>query len=401
MYEYQTPTGYGDTFFVYNFNGEDIPLANGNDYTLVGVTIDDGMFVCRVWSGGALIVDVTTGTVQMYDGVKNAWFLYQPILVGSMFPPSLAVTPEKVYRDNSAFRFDLTDVALTVNTNGSASVYADQMAWYGVKRNPGNVNDPLPSTYKYYEKPFAYPVTITLDDYGPSDVSGNPIPGLAAPTQYQQLIQDYDFELRRITVAQASSAGSVDLAGEGEGVIRCFGTVGVGVGTFDDNAGTPNQPMTVTVVGNQIKLEDSTDAFGNPSGTAAQAVSLMQSTPAVTALVSTVLIIAGSVPITNSYSIISGSGGGLLSYASPFKILLYDATWRQRSTIPLLSELMCYTQNTSYPKSTMPNNNWPSPPLMYPVNSVIRFDIFSLIPTGDALPISIQLLFEGIRRIAC
>jgi len=204
MYDYQTPDGYGDSFFIYNFNGEDIPLTNGNDYTLVGIPIEDGMFVCRVWSGGASIVNVTTGTVQMYDGVKNAWFLYQPLLIGSMFPPAMAVVPEKVYRDNSAFRFDLANVELAVNQNGllgGASVYADQMAWYGVKRIRGGVSDQAPSNYKYYEKPFSYPITLELTNYGPSDGAGNPIPGLAAPTEYTILIQDFDFELRRITVS--------------------------------------------------------------------------------------------------------------------------------------------------------------------------------------------------------
>lgn len=200
MYDYETPEGYGDTFFIYNFNGEDIPLTNGNNYTLIGVPVQDGLFVCRAWSGGVLIVNATTGTVQMYDGVKCAWFQL-PILQGGIFPPSMAVLPEKVYRDNSALRFDLTNVALNVNVS-VASVYADQMAWYGVKRVRGGVSDPAPSNYKYYEKPFSYPITITINNYGPSDpITGNPIVGLATPTQYQILIQDFDFELRRISMS--------------------------------------------------------------------------------------------------------------------------------------------------------------------------------------------------------
>src|ERR1700685_4645167 len=165
MYDYETPSGYGDTFFVYNFNGEDIPLANGNSYTYVGGPVEDGIFVCRVWSGGALILNTTTGTIQMYDGVKHIWFRYQPILQSNIFPSGMAVSPERVYRDNSALRFDLINVNLKVNTNGTASVYADQMAWYGVKRVQGSVSDPAPSNYKYYEKPFSYPVSISLTNY--------------------------------------------------------------------------------------------------------------------------------------------------------------------------------------------------------------------------------------------
>jgi len=90
-----------------------------------------------------------------------------------------------------------------------------------------------------------------------------------------------------------------------------------------------------------------------------------------------------------------------LAFSSPFKILLYDATWRQRMTVPILSELLCYSQTRLQPASSMPNNNWPSPPMTYPVNSVIRFDIFSLIPSGVTLPVTVVLNFEGVRRIAC
>lgn len=89
------------------------------------------------------------------------------------------------------------------------------------------------------------------------------------------------------------------------------------------------------------------------------------------------------------------------AFASPFKILLYDATWRQRSTVPVLSELICHNPTNAQPPSSMPNNSWPSPPMMYPVNSVIRFDIFSLIPSGVTLPVNIVLTFEGVRRIRC
>jgi hypothetical protein len=294
MYDYLTPDGYGDTFFIYNVNGEDIPIVNGNSYSLLGVPVQDGMFVCRAWSGGALLVNVSNGTVQMYDGVRNSWFQL-PILQGN-FPPSIAVLPEKVYRDNSALRFDLTNVSLKTNNNGSNQVYADQMAWYGAKRTQGNVSDPMQSSYKYYEKPFAYPITLTLTNYGPSS-GGLAIPGLAAPTQYTIQIQDYDFELRRIGL--------------------------------------------------------------------------------------------------------STSGKSINNYASPFKILLYDATWRQRMTVPIISELICHNASNLATPSSMPNNVWPSPPMMYPVNSVIRFDIFSLIPGGDSLPVTVNLTFEGVRRINC
>jgi hypothetical protein len=401
MYEYETPSGYGDTFFIYNVNGEDIPLVNGSSYSLVGLPVEDGMFVCRVWSGGILLVNATTGTVQMYDGVKCAWFQL-PILQGN-FPPSMAVLPEKVYRDNSALRFDLANVALKTNSNGTANVYADQMAWYGAKRVLGGPSDPLPSLYKYYEKPFSYPIAFGLTNFGPSGVGGIAVAGLSAPTQYSILIQDFDFELRRISVFTASgTAGSIIFGGEEpNGSIKFAGTGGTTINMSAANIGVPNQVATVTVVGTVITINVATDAGGNEISTVAQIVALVAATPAAALLVTASQIIVGTLPVPNFGIISGGGGGGGSAYASPFKILLYDATWRQRMSVPILSELLCHNPSTVPPPSTMPNNCWPSPPMMYPVNSVIRFDVFSLIPTGDALPVNVGLVFEGVRRIAC
>jgi hypothetical protein len=313
------------------------------------------------------------------------------------------VLPEKVYRDNTALRFDLTNTDLKVNANGTASVYADQVAWYGVKRNPGNVSDPLKSSYKYYEKPFSYPIAFNLENYGPSDISGAAIPGLAVPSQYTILITDYDFELRRISVFTATGvSGSITFGGEEpSGLIKFVGTPGTTIILSAANIGVPNQPLTISVVGTVITINVQSDAGGNELTTVAQTVALVAATPAAAALVTASQLAVGTLPVPNFGIIPGGGGGGGSAYASPFKILLYDATWRQRMTVPILSELICHNPSTVPPTSTMPNNAWPSPPMMYPVNSVIRFDIFSLIPTGDGLPVSVQLNFEGVRRIHC
>lgn len=91
---------------------------------------------------------------------------------------------------------------------------------------------------------------------------------------------------------------------------------------------------------------------------------------------------------------------------SPFKILLYNTDWRQVSSLPVLSNLFCYlapgVQGGGVPFASAGELNfWPSPPLMYRVNSVIRFDIYSLLVTPTELPQTYELLFEGVRRIPC
>lgn len=405
MYPYIVPPGMGDSFYIYTVNGEDIPIVLGGSYSLLGITVEDADFIWRAWSGAALLL-AGTGTVQIYDGVRNAFFQL-PILQAGMFPPSMAIVPEKKFRNNTSLRFDLTNTALATNSNGTTAVYADQMAWYGVKRSPGGIMDPGKSVYKYYEKPFIYPLTFQLTNYGPSN-GALPIPGLAAPTQYTQLITDYDFELRRIIKTVVSSAsGFASLLIDSEAGAFLVTAVVSGTGgnaiTIAIVAGAiPNFTVQIGVVGNAITITIPLDLYA----AASTVVNAINTNPASAALVTAMNVNnpVATVPLLSTTHLSGGSGGGGSTpspYASPFKITLYDAAWRARTNIPILAELICTDVNSANPQSTAPNNAWPSPPLMYPINSVIRFDIYSLIPTGDALPVSVTLLFDGVRRIAC
>ncbi len=405
MYDYITPAGFGDTFYIYTVNGEDIPLTNGGSATLVGIVVDDGMFVCRVWSGASELL-ATAGTIQVYDGVKCAWFQL-PVLQSGIMPSGMAVLPEKVYRVNSVIRFDLANVELAVNSNGTANVYADQMAFIGARRVSNGPSDPLPSLYQYYEKPFSYPFTFQLTNYGPSSVSGAAIPGLAAPTQYSILIQDFDFELRRILVtSQASGSGGPAVFFNETGQALQVASVGGVSGTVNLNSAipptTPNLPLVVTVVGHVINVQYATNGGGFWISTVDQVVAAINAAAGAFAFATKLLPGSISGLPDSPASANFGPGTATMSpYASPFKIMLYDATWRQRMSVPVLSELLCTNLSTVPPVSMSPNNAWPCPPMMYPVNSVIRFDIFSLIPTGDTLPTTVTLLFDGVRRIAC
>jgi len=86
----------------------------------------------------------------------------------------------------------------------------------------------------------------------------------------------------------------------------------------------------------------------------------------------------------------------------PFAILLYNSSWRQTSNIPLHIERIAKPiAGPGTAISQQPYNPFPSPPLMYPINSVIRFNIYSMIPSGSTLPVNVSLLFNGVRRIPC
>lgn len=116
MYEYQTPDGYGDIFFVYVYDGAAGGLMDGKDYSLLGIPVTDGAFCCRAWNGAYAVLSQTAGAlgkIQIYDSNLAAWF-DNPT---SCYTPNptrqcACIVPEKVYVVDGAIRFDLLNVEL-------------------------------------------------------------------------------------------------------------------------------------------------------------------------------------------------------------------------------------------------------------------------------------------------
>lgn len=88
--------------------------------------------------------------------------------------------------------------------------------------------------------------------------------------------------------------------------------------------------------------------------------------------------------------------GVALTVASPFAVLLYDSVYRARMNYPLLAELLMDDTGV-----TQGRNFFPSPPIMYAVNRSITFDIFTLLDSAVTLPVTVNLLLDGYRRIPC
>jgi hypothetical protein len=288
MYDYQgTPPGMGDTFFQYVFDAQGQGLVDGTTRNRLGVPVTDGEFVLRYWSGLPTIAD----RLQIYDWLarrfaSDAMFLGAASLAGY---GQMVVLPEVKYPVNGNIRFDLTNITQTLATSG---LNASQLVFSGVRRRANAVSDPAPSSYKYYEKPFSYPYTLSINNYG---IVG----GVLQPSvQFIIPVTEYDFELRRV----------------------------------------------------ELELQSS-------------------------------------------------------NQTSQFKILLYNQDRRQVANLPVLSNLFCHinssVQGGGEPFAGKELAFFPSPPLLYRVNSVIRFDIFSLLVSPTALPQTFQLLFNGVRRIPC
>lgn len=280
LYPYTVPAGYGDTYFCYVYDAQGEGLTDGREYSQLGVPINNGDFILRYISG---LNTLATG-FNAYDWLLRAFYSSSARL-GS-FAQGMLVQPEVKYFDNGQIRFDLEDVAQAVaGVDGALTVLRSQLLFWGARRRKDVQSDPAPSTYRYHEVEFAYPYTLSINNYASSG-------GVFLPAVEQRIsIQDYDFELRRIELALQSE-----------------------------------------------------------------------------------------------------------EQASQFKMLLYDQNWAATSNRPILSNYLCHTDPR---ESSGELAFFPCPPLLYRVNSVLRFDVSSLLFAPTALPQTFQLLFKGVRRIPC
>lgn len=272
MYDYTTPDGFGDYFYIYVYNPGQKGLVTGKSYSYIPIEIQDGNFIMRAWAGAGSTLSSSGavsawGTIQIYDA-RVRLFFDVPTSVFSASNTGTAELPEKEYPINSALRFDLNNVSPATDVTGVTPV--SQLAFYGVRRVEGVQSDPAPSSYEYREEDFSYSVSFLLPTDATSTSPGSPI-------QYTVPVQDFDFELRRIEYNYTSPSGQ-------------------------SGAADPAHPE--------------------------------------------------------------------------FQMMLYDSNWRGRSNSPVNCNRLCH-----YPFSTNgPVNHCPAPGIAYPVNSVIRFDILSLIP---------------------
>lgn len=284
MYDYTTPTGFGDTFYQYVFDAQDVSgIANGQTLFQVGPHVVDGDFLLRYWSGLSTIAQ----GLKFYDWqgrFRSSDFMTLGTAANQF--ANMVVTPELWYPDNSYIRQDLQTVALVVaGTDTGTTLYKSQMVYTGAKRRANTVSDPVPSAYKYYEKPYAIPYTLSINNYA---TTGGVVNG---PTQIQIKVEDFDFELRRIELA----------------------------------------------------LQDN-------------------------------------------------------QQSSQFKVTLYDNNRMARSNRPVLSNMFFHLNPQT---SSGEFNFWPCPPILFPVNGAIYFDIWSLLFSPTVLPQTFQLLLHGVRRIPC
>ena len=184
-YSYPTPPGYGDTFYIYAFDTD--LLAAGSDVLNQHLSISDGSFLARWWTGVSALGNAAAG-VQIRDRLQNNFFSepITPYAAGSSIQDLMGtgwgIVPEVFYPENGYIGLDFYGIRPTPLKPG-------QIAFGGVRRRQGFHNDPFPSSYPWYEEVYSYQADFTIPA-GWSASSGGFLVSIP--------ITQFDFELRRI-----------------------------------------------------------------------------------------------------------------------------------------------------------------------------------------------------------
>lgn len=93
---------------------------------------------------------------------------------------------------------------------------------------------------------------------------------------------------------------------------------------------------------------------------------------------------------------VTDANGAAITVPSPFAITLYDSALVARSNLPVMSEFLIDDAVTPTGR-----NYFPSPPIMYKVDARIVMDIYGLLAPAVAFPVTVNLLFDGVRRVPC
>lgn len=180
---------------------------------------------------------------------------------------------------------------------------------------------------------------------------------------------------------------------------------------------TPNVVLSVTVSGNDITITPATNGAGNTvTSSCDDVVTAYNLVAAATALAAISTANHGALfiaPYGGGVQALSGGSGssGAGSYAGldpgNFKIMLLDTNQINTANVPVLFNHLIHVPRFA-PVSTVPStadsipeNFWPTPPMLYKVNSSIRFLIYVTSATPLGSPSSWEFNFHGVRRYPC
>jgi hypothetical protein len=171
-----------------------------------------------------------------------------------------------------------------------------------------------------------------------------------------------------------------------------------------------NQTLTITVVGSAISVLLATDGAGVSTTTVQQLLTAFAASAAARALVTASapgLALGSTVNFgCGAQFLAGGAGTGYCGLdKGNYKILLYDTNGIQISNIPLLFSNLFHVPaeaavagglDTNYPR-----NYWPTPAMLYRVQTSIRFQLYVTSSTPTTGPVNFDIMFSGVRRYPC
>lgn len=401
-YLYSPPEGYYDLPMLWPFSANGLTLNANYLNQQVPVYAGYGDFILRrivgldrVLNDGRRGTVLTVGQFQFRDSQGRS-LEEVPQYVGTGGPgglennaAQLAIVPELLYRENTAIRFDLYNLAPAFDPNGTTN-FSAQLAFHGVRRMRGV--SPYVAGYRYRPKTYWFVGQLTL----PAQTSPLTTTTVGFP------IVNYDFEFWELRLVYVLNAFYNQPQIEGFGVFNVTavqpGPAGNGITLVINGlppTPAPNLPLTVTVTGTTITVELGTDSSGNISN-CNQVGNAMNATPACAALVSVYAPFTqplGPGPIEDS--ILTGTfdlagGGEALSTNSPWSLLqIYDQNsvgLFYSPTVDLFVNRLSYYLNGAA-----------VPPVVYRQNTQIKVDVQSLLEQ----PATAYFYFVGRQRIPC
>jgi hypothetical protein len=282
------------------------------------------------------------------------------------------ITPNIVYPPGSVITIDVDTLSESPITPGSIIVFVGTKLF--------RADDVWAPTYpkKFTTRPYLNSLFLPNLSIANGPVLNQPF----------TVEQDADFVFQLGGYTDFSPLGSVTFADEGSGTVVVKGQNGTTINLDDSNIGVPNQPMSITVVGSLITVEDSTDGTGTLIGTAAQAAALINATPAAAALVTATSPFPGPFPVGPPATI---TGGGGVMNLPDLGFQMRD--WRLKSYmndyIPV---------SLVFPFLTAQQPGWLFPEIYIPSQQQMFFDFAYLWPNvATPASVNVTLGLKGMK----
>lgn len=201
---YITPPGFRDFPFAYVFNATS--LTDTNTYQDIQIpTQGDSDFILRHIAGVSNCVNTAAlGGKWNYKGHARQYANGNQS-TGIVAFPNWPVVPEKRFQYNESIWIDLYNVLRATNACGGTPIPFSYIAFFGVKRFSDTQGYRTQATpYKYKEMPQRYELSLTISQAAfSSGTTPNP------PQRIIQQMDNYDFELLRISIGQSGSTGTL------------------------------------------------------------------------------------------------------------------------------------------------------------------------------------------------